>query len=467
MQIGRKDVAWNFAGTFMRVASGLIVLPIVLRTFPKDEYGLWTIFIAVGAIVYLFDFGFSNALGRNITYVFSGVKKLKAKGYIAAPDNDKSVDYGLLKSVIAATRKYYAVLAALFLLLFLIASPFYLPYILNSNHYAGSHQTVWIAWLTFGIMVAYQLYTFYFGSLLMGRGMVKQYQQAIIIGQVIRILTIYIMVLLGFGLIALVVGQFLGDFTARTICYRFFYDKNLKTELAAASASNTNDILKIMLPNAARMGIATLGNFLVSRTAIPIASLFLSLETIGSFGITKQIIDLICSLSAIWFVTFYPKITSHRVSNQSDHLKRMYIKGKIALLFTFIVCGFGLTIFGADILIFIKSQTNLLPQVMMIAMLIVAFLEANHGMSAQMLLTKNEVPFAKAAIITGVVTILLLFGGLKYSHVGVWVMFLAPGIANIIYQNWKWPLEVIKDLNITLKDYFLVSVSYFDFLKSR
>jgi len=70
------------------------------------------------------------------------------------------------------------------------------------------------------------------------------------------------------------------------------------------------------------------------------------------------------------------------------------------------------------------------------------------------------VPFAKAFIITGVVVILLLFFGLKYSSLGVWVMFLAPGIANIVYQNWKWPLEVMKDLRIKPKDYFLVLKNY-------
>jgi len=208
MQIGRKDIAWNFAGTFMRVASGVLILPIVLSTFPKEEYGLWTIFIYVGSVATLLDFGFSNAFGRNITYIFSGVKVLKKKGYVTVPENDKSIDYGLLKSVIVAMKKYYAALAVIFLLLFGIASPFYLPYILQKNNYVGNHQTVWIAWLIYGVLVAYQLYTFYYSSLLTGRGMIKRNQQAIIIGQTIRIIAIYVLVLLKFGLIALVIGNF-------------------------------------------------------------------------------------------------------------------------------------------------------------------------------------------------------------------------------------------------------------------
>lgn len=462
MQIGRKDIAWNFAGTFMRVASGVLILPIVLSTFPKEEYGLWTIFINMGSIAALLDFGFSNAFGRNITYIFSGVKELKKKGFVTVPENDKSIDYGLLKSVINAMKKYYAALAGIFLLLFGLASPFYLPYILQKNDYAGNYQQVWIAWLTYGILVAYQLYTFYYSSLLTGRGMIKRNQQAIIVGQTIRIITIYVLVLLKFGLIALVIGQFAGDFITRTISRLFFYDKSIRKELADAIAVNSREILSIMLPNAAKIGITTLGGLLITKAAVPVASLFLSLEAIGSFGITKMMIDLIASIGGIWFLTFYPKITSYRVNNEFDHLKRTYIKGKLFLLFAFAVCGTGLVFFGPDVLEFINSKTNLLPVPMILVLLIVVFLESNHILSAQMLLTKNEVPFAKASILTGVATMILMFLGLKYTYLGVWVMFLAPGIADVVYQNWKWPLEVWKELNIYAKDYLIVlkSISF-------
>jgi O-antigen/teichoic acid export membrane protein len=158
MQIGRKDVAWNFAATFMRIASGLIVLPLVLRLLPSQEVGLWNIFLTIGSIASLLDFGFSNAFSRNITYIFSGVKELKAKGYITVDQNDTSVDFSLLRSVIRAIRRYYGILAIIFLLLFIAVSPFYLLSILEQ--YRGNTHVVWTAWFTYGALVAYQLYTY-------------------------------------------------------------------------------------------------------------------------------------------------------------------------------------------------------------------------------------------------------------------------------------------------------------------
>ena len=107
----------------MRVASGLIVLPLVLRMLPQDDIGLWYVFVSVGSIATLLDFGFSNSFSRNITYIFSGVKELLAEGHVVV-DKNQAVDYGLLKSVIKLMRLFYAAVALLFLFLFVLISFF-------------------------------------------------------------------------------------------------------------------------------------------------------------------------------------------------------------------------------------------------------------------------------------------------------------------------------------------------------
>ena len=106
MQITKADATWNLIATTLRVASGIIVLPLVLYFLPQEDLALWTIFLSFGAMVVLLDFGFSQTFSRNITYIFSGARELKAKGYI---DIDKSnePDYGLLKGVIRSMRLFY------------------------------------------------------------------------------------------------------------------------------------------------------------------------------------------------------------------------------------------------------------------------------------------------------------------------------------------------------------------------
>jgi len=452
MEIGRKDVIWNFAATFMRVASGIIVLPLVLRMLPTQEYALWTIYVTIGGLAILLDFGFANSFSRTVTYIFSGVKELKAEGYTPVDVDDKTIDYGLLKSVISAMRRYYGILAIVFLVVFTAISPFYLTSILKA--YNGNKSEIWISWFAYGVLVAYQLYTYYYSSILSGRGKVKRVQQIIIIGQVSRIGTAVIFLLMGYGISSLVISQFVSDIVNRTLCYNSFYDKELKLNLHTSSKVKVGEIMKIMTPNALKIGLTTMGGLLNSRMIILIAPLYLSLDVIASYGTTKQMLDLIISMGLLWFGTYYPKITLHRVNEDMQQVKRMYLKAKFSLVLVFLVCGAGLIFIGPGLLTLIHSKTHLLPSFMTFVYLIVAFLETNHGLAAQMILTKNEVPFAKASIISGLAAIGLLFISLKFTTIGIWGMILAPGIAQIVYQNWKWPLVVIKDLKIHIPDYW-------------
>lgn len=452
MDIGRKDVIWNFAGTFMRVASGVIVLPLVLHLLPRQEAALWGIFLAVGGLAALLDFGFVNTFSRNITYIFSGVKELRATGYTAIENNNQSVDYGLLKSVISAMRRYYGIITAVFLVVFFAVSPFYLKKILTD--FEGNTQDVWVAWFAYGVLVSYQLYTYYYTSLLIGRGMVKKAQQIIIVGQTGRIIASVVFLLLGFGLISLVIGQLVSDILTRMLSYRAFYDKELKTRLADAAVVKVKDIMKIMAPNASKLGITTLGGFLVGKLMVFLAPLFLALSDIALYtATTKQMIDLIVSLGMVWFGTYVPKITQHRVSDSVEQLKRMYVKSKLILLGVFLVCGAGLIIVGPFLLELIRSNTPLLPTVMILAMLIFAYLDASQSISCALLLTGNEVPYMKSMLYTGIGSILLFVLFAHYGSLGMWSLILAPGIAQLVYQDWKWNYTVMKKLGVTPKDY--------------
>jgi O-antigen/teichoic acid export membrane protein len=212
MQIGRKDLLWNYAATSMRILSGIVVLPIALRMLPSEEMGIWSIFISLMTITSLLDFGFSNSFSRNITYVYSGIKELKTKGYAAVETSD--IDYGLLKSLLSAMRRYYGVAALAFLIIFLAGSPFYLSSVLQQ--YSGNKQTIWIAWFIFGGILAYELYTYYYNTILIGRGLVKRNMQIIVLSQSIRIVVTLAFLFAGLNIISLVLGLLISDIINRT-----------------------------------------------------------------------------------------------------------------------------------------------------------------------------------------------------------------------------------------------------------
>jgi hypothetical protein len=104
-------------------------------------------------------------------------------------------------------------------------------------------------------------------------------------------------------------------------------------------------------------------------------------------------------------------------------------------------------LWGGDwVLDFIGSQTPLSSKSFIIVALFVLAMDYNRGIAECILLTKNEVPFFKASLFAGGFMLVLLLSFLKYTNWGIWGMIIAPFVAQGCYQNWKWPMKVLKEL---------------------
>jgi hypothetical protein len=143
INIGRKDVLWNYAATFLQIGVGVILLPFILRVFPQETVAIWTIFSTIIALSGLLDFGFNPSFARNVSYVVSGVKELKANGYNTVESHDSEVDYSLLKGLISAMKWFYARAAAILFVLLATAGTYYMHVVLKT--YSGSHTEVYSA----------------------------------------------------------------------------------------------------------------------------------------------------------------------------------------------------------------------------------------------------------------------------------------------------------------------------------
>ncbi|MDR1582435.1 MAG: hypothetical protein LBS55_04115 [Prevotellaceae bacterium] len=446
MNIGRKDVIWNYAATFLKIGVGVILLPFILRSFSQETVAIWSIFTTVITLTGLFDFGFNPSFARNVTYVVSGAKELKKTGYDIVENHDGTIDYGLFKGLIDAMKWFYARMAAILFVLLATAGTYYIHVVLKT--YSGNHTEVYIAWAILVVINSYSLYTMYYDSLLQGEGLIKRSKQIQIAGQSVYLVVAVVLILLRFNLIAIVSAQALSVIIRRVLSHRTIYTTKFKQILEPVTARAKKEFIKPILPNAVKLGLTSLGGFLVTRSSIVIGSLYLSLDAIASYGITIQIIGIISSVASVYFATYQPQIAQYRVQNNTVAIRQLYLKGSVLLLGIFIVGGIALVFLGEWALDVIKSQTPLLPKPLMLFALLVYLLEANHGNAGGILLTKNEVPFFRASLFSGVLTVILLFIFFKYTHLGVLGMILAQGIAQGCYQNWKWPIKVIKELRI-------------------
>jgi O-antigen/teichoic acid export membrane protein len=449
INIGRKDVLWNYAATFLQIGMGVILLPFILRVFPQETVAIWTIFTTIIAFSWLLDFGFTPSFARNVSYVVSGVKELKANGYNIVESHNSEVDYSLFKGLINAMRWVYACIAVIHLALLATAGTYYLHTVLKT--YSGDHTEVYIAWAILVAINSYLLYTMYYDSLMQGKGLIKRSKQIQIVGQSVYLIVAVVLILLRFNLIAVVSAQALSIIIKRILAHRTIYTATFKQHIQSVKAQLRKEILKPIYPNAVKVGFTTICEFIVSRSSIIIGSLYLPLDEIGSYGVTIQIIMIIATLAAVYFGTYSPKIAQKRVQNDNISIKQFYLKSCMFMFCVFFIGGLILTIFGDSVFSLIDSQTPLLTKSFIIVALFTYYIEGNRGMSGWVLVSKNDVPFFKATLIAGVATLILLFIFLQYTDWGVWGMLLAPAIVQGIYNSWKWPMTVMKELNIKIR----------------
>lgn len=450
MNINKVDVIWNYIATFLKIASSVILLPLILKYLPRQEVGIWSIFSSITALVFLLDFGFHSTFARNVSYVFSGAQFLEKEGVKIGVNNDTCINYNLLKDIISAMKWFYTRIALVLLFILLFIGTPYFNYILKG--YDGTKLHLQIAWILFCLISTYNMYTLYYDALLEGKGLVKLSKQISIIGNISYLMVAALLILFGFGLIAIIISQLFSIVIIRVLAHNFFFTKQLLFKLNNIKVTSDNNVLKIITPNAIKYGVTSLGGFMIQKSSIFIGSLFIPLISIASFGITKQLIEILVAVANITLATYIPKISQLRVKNDVKSLKSIYIKGILISNFIYIFGSLIIFIFGNWVLRLLNCSTNLVSADVMIVMIISSLIGLNAGISGSVISTKNVIPFMKPSIYSGIASIVLLFIIFNYSNFGLLGMAAVPGIVDLFYQGWKWPYEVIKDFNITLKD---------------
>jgi len=247
-------------------------------------------------------------------------------------------------------------------------------------------------------------------------------------------------------LTAIVASQLFSTIIRRALTYKVFFTPELKERLKGVEPQEPKAILSAISPNAVKIGLTQLGGFLVNKSAILIGSAFLTLEEVACYGITIQVMDILARCGTVFYQSYLPKLAQCRAENDLIGLKRYYLLCTGSLLLIYAVGGVAWVFLGNWALDLIDSQTAFVPTTMLVVMLIISTLEHNHAVSAGFIMADNKIPFFIPSLVSGAATVVLLWIFLSPLHMGIWGLILAPGLAQLAYQNWKWPSVVIKEL---------------------
>lgn len=442
--IGKRDVLWSYVATFFSVGAGIILLPFMLNRMSAETIGIWTLYQTVILLTFMLDFGFRPSFARNISYIFSGVRNLQAEG-VETSQSASSVDYALLKGALITMKRFYQWIALATLLLLGTAGTLYFYTVFS--HYEGNQTDAWFSWVLLVLCCSWDLYSFYYDALMTGKGYIRRMQQISIIGQSSYLLIAIGLIFAGCGLSAIVGARFVSIIIKRVMMYRTFFSPSLRLQLEQTQAADTRDILSAISPNAIKMGLVGVGGYIINYSATWLGGLLLPLEVMASYGITMQVISILARCSQVYCQSYLPKLAQCRVERDLPQLRRLFFNSEMSLVTIFLLGGMAFVLLGNWALGIIHSETTFLPTALMIALLVVQLLEQNHSLAASFIMADNKIPFFIPSLLSAAGTLVLLFVFFYgFPQSGVWALILAPGIAQLCYQNWKWPSVVIKEL---------------------
>lgn len=444
ISISKKDVVWGYVAQFFSISTGVLVLPLILNKLSAEEVALNYLMLTVATMVSLLDFGFAPQFARNITYVFSGAKDLYREN--VKVESDSSINYVLLKAVIAVAKSVYRYLSIIVLVLMLTFGSWYIGIVTegfsNVNH-------ALLIWLLFSLSTYFNIYYKYYDSLLTGRGMITESKKTIIISRICYLFLSYVLLFCGCGLMGVVIANLLSPFVSRYMSYRYFYDKSICGALSGVvvQTAEKKRLFTVIWYNAKKLGINFVGAYAILRFSLFIAGFYLAMADIAAYGLMVQLVGIILGISQTFFTTISPQIASYRVKGNTDMIIKRFALSLQIYWGLFTVGSIFLLCVVPWLLGLIGSQVHLPSVSIVICYLIINLLEGNHSMAASCIATGNVIPFVTPAIVTGIFICLGDVLVLQFTSWGMLGLVLVQGLFQLAYNNWRWPYWISKELN--------------------
>lgn len=450
INVSKKDIIGSYVAKFFNLATGLIVLPLILKFLSSEEVGMNYLMITVSSMVALLDFGFTPQFSKNITYAISGVESIKSDGIDNVHSN--TPNYRLLSIVIKTSKYVYKRISWIVLIIMLT---FGSAYIYKVTDGFTSVNNSLIIWITYSVSTFFNTYFNYLNCLLLGSGKIYESNIGMILSKATYIIVCIILLLIGYGLFSIVIANFISPFVQRYYSYKVFYTVEMNTLLTdKVSKDEIKDTFNAIWYNAKKLGINFVGAYLINKCAMFLIGFYFSLETIASYGLLIQITGVISSVSAIPLSTYYPKLSSLIVLNDTQGIKKIIALTNIIYWICMVLGCITLILFAPYILALIGSNTVLPSNTICIIYLIIIALEQNHSNFATIITSYNTVPFVKAAIYSGIAILVLTLISLQFTKSGLLGVILVQGLVQLSYNNWYWPRYVLQRINVNIYQLF-------------
>ena len=454
--INKHDALWSYIGTAFMMGAGIIILPFVLRFLNEDELGMYYVFLSLSAIAGLFDIGFSPSIARNVAFAWSGADRLLCQGGVKTSLNEPN--YILIKKLILTCKYLYAFLASVAIIVALTIGTFYISSI--SNDVVSG--TTMIAWLIYAFAIFFNILFSYYSVYLRGVGAVSAVNRATIIAKCIQIILSIVLLVFDIGLIGIAIAYLVYGLTFRIISKRMFskyhgIGNKLKSIPEKASSKEVIELVKCMWPNTWREGLVTASNYVLNQSTTIIASLYLSLSETGLYSLSIQLVSAIATIAATMYTAYQPSLQS-AYTNRDFELQRKNMSIILLSFCLIFVIGMAfLLILGQPVILLLKPTYQLsIPVTLLLG--VYQFMLKYRNCCCSYISSTNRLIYSGSFVVSAAICITLSLLFTDILGWGVYGLIAAQIISQAVYNVWRWPVLVHRELKLSPK-YVVISGS--------
>ena len=396
-RISCTAVFWSYITTALRFGGVVVVLPIVLRTIPQDQLGLYYVFQSLGIFSGLLDIGIAPTIARSVSFLWAGAQTLGRSGEAQISESGEP-NWELLRSLYYTFSRFYWLASGALLLILSIAC---LPYIWHITAALPRPQEGRAIWILLAIGSAWNFSGSIWTSLLGGINRVREQQLvqllAIGVGYAITVLGLF----MGFELWAMAAAILMQATVQRQIARALF----LRAVGSNLSGKNTRfdwELFRALWPSSSKTGVIVMTVTVYLSAPVFLTSTFLGLNVASQVGLSFQIGLALCQIASVAILVKVPLFSILRVSGRMNELRRIFAERAIIYVVVFSIGSLSVFCSGRWLLHCIVHSRTTLPDPFVLALILIFLgIEGLQSLFRGLALSMNVTVFWRVFAIRG------------------------------------------------------------------
>jgi len=439
-----STVLWSWILNLLRLASGLILLPLVLRLFTTEDLGMYYVLLSLAALAPIVDFGFGPTIDRFVSYAMGGAETIEAHG-VPKPGTSKDPNYPLLWQLLATTRSLYRWMTLALFVILGIWGTYSVELRINET---SSPLITRLAWATTLAATLVDIYSNWWCIFLRGLNEVRAAARIGAMAMAVRCVIAVALLLAGAGLLSLPIAGM-----ASSYIQRYFARRRCLMLLKASPPENKADLKKtfrILWPNSWRLGVQMMSGYLTINANTNICLHAFGLAGNAKYGLSVQLIGIAVTMAYVWTLTKWPIINQYRTRREHSLMQQVLWPRIWLQTFTYFGLAGAVVLCGPILLQWEGSGKEMLPLTWMLLLMLGGFLDLQFTTWGTLISTENRLPYLWPTVATNVLSLALSLTLVNYTSLGLGGLVLGPLLAGCVFNYWYWPPHAARGMKTTL-----------------